>query len=57
VVRHGGEFIRRGFGGADVHAAVDQRRIDADDLDASSACAIAIAAAVLPEAVGPAMQM
>jgi hypothetical protein len=32
VVRDGGEFGCRGLGGADVHAAVHQRRIDADDL-------------------------
>ena len=31
VVRHGGTLGRAGFGGADVHAAVDQRRIDTDD--------------------------
>ena len=33
VVRHGGAFCGRGFGRADVHAAIDQRRVDADDLD------------------------
>ncbi len=33
VVRHGGKLVGRGLGGADVHAAVDQGRIDADDLD------------------------
>jgi hypothetical protein len=32
VMRHGGPLGRRGFGRADVHAAVDQRRVDADDL-------------------------
>ena len=31
VVRHGGTLGRAGFGGADVHAAIDQRRIDTDD--------------------------
>jgi len=32
VVRHLREFGRGGLGGADVHAAVNQRRVDADDL-------------------------
>ena len=42
----------RRLGGADVHAAIDQRRVDADDLDRpmrASASAIASAAALLPE--------
>ena len=34
VMRHGGAFGGTGFGGADVHVAVDQRRVDADDFDA-----------------------
>ena len=33
VVRHRGALGRARLGGADVHAAVDQRRVDADDLD------------------------
>ncbi|MCY1515204.1 hypothetical protein D9M68_497800 [compost metagenome] len=33
VVRHRGLLGGGGLGGADVHAAVDQRRVDADDLD------------------------
>ena len=32
VMRHRGEFFRRRLGGADVHAAVHQRGVDADDL-------------------------
>ena len=31
MVRHRGALSGRGLGGANVHAAVDQRRIDADD--------------------------
>ena len=33
VVRHGRAFCRTGFRAADVHAAVHQRRVDADDLE------------------------
>ena len=33
VVRHGGALGGARLGGADVHAAVDERRVDADDLD------------------------
>jgi hypothetical protein len=33
VVRYGGPFSGTGFGRADVHAAVDEGRVDADDLD------------------------
>jgi hypothetical protein len=45
---------RRRLGGADVHAAVDQRRVDADrSRSAGSASASASARSVLPEAVGP----
>ena len=53
----GGALGGAGLGGADVHAAIDLRRVDADDLDravGASAAAIASAAALLPEAVGPA---
>ena len=31
VVGHGGPLLQAGFGGADVHAAVDQGRVHADD--------------------------
>ena len=42
-------------GGADVHAAVDQGRVDADDLHRQQSCRRSpSAAAVLPAAVGPA---
>ncbi len=33
MVRHGAAFFGRGLGGADVHAAIDLRRIDTHDLD------------------------
>ena len=33
VMRHGSQLGRGRFGSADVHAAIDQRRVDADDLD------------------------
>ena len=33
VVRHRGALARARLGGADVHAAIDERRVDADDLD------------------------
>ena len=41
-----------GLGGADVHAAIDLRRIDADDLDRQPR-ASSSAIALLPDAVGP----
>ena len=49
-----------GLGGADVHAAIDQGRIDADDLQPDLACSVSARPAparVLPLAVGPARQM
>ena len=33
VMRHGSQLGRGRFGSADVHAAIDQRRVDADDFD------------------------
>ena len=33
VVRRAGQLVGAGLGGADVHAAVDERRVDAHDLD------------------------
>ena len=36
MVRHGGEFVGTGLGRADVHAAVDQRRVHADDFHRQS---------------------
>lgn len=33
VMRHARAFLARRFRGADIHVAVDERRIDADDLD------------------------
>ena len=58
VVRHRGAFGGAGFGGADVHAAVHQRRIDADDLQRPTDCQRSgrapVRRRILPEAVGPA---
>jgi hypothetical protein len=53
VVRHAASCSARRLGGADVHAAVDQRRVDADDLGIQR-LRDRQRGAVLPAAVGPA---
>ena len=56
MMRHARTLRRRRLGGADVHAAIDQRRIDADDLHRQSRrqpldqCS---AQSLLPLPVGP----
>ena len=56
VVRHRSAGRRGGFRRTDVEAAIDHRRIHADDLERYALARGASARSVLPHAVGPVMQ-